>query len=71
LAAYIAKNDSGSFGCVVTSKQWSGKTGLLNFQSPLFEQKFTTCFKLWTFDEKEMVKKVCRKKIPYAIISRS
>ena len=24
LAAYIAKNDSGSFGCVVMSKQWSG-----------------------------------------------
>ena len=22
LAAYIAKNDSGPFGCVVTSKQW-------------------------------------------------
>jgi hypothetical protein len=25
LAAYIAKNDSGSFGCVVTSKQWFGE----------------------------------------------
>ena len=23
LAAYIAKNDSGSFGCVVTSEQWA------------------------------------------------
>ena len=27
LAAYIAKNDSGSFGCVVTSKQCSAELG--------------------------------------------